>query len=456
MADERTVYAEVLGTPLSGWATGKITPPPTYRPPDVPAQAPGGFLEPYTADSARPMPSVTLPSRGPFTFPAPYNSQAIRITNGSDMGNQDGLFYCGYSYWMNMNAHGNDNSILICLCIDKARGGGGPSLWRLDKQTLAVTFLGPLFASSHPLSNSTAEGWYWSRNDPALLYANDITHLYRFNVQTGALQTVIDVNQGDSPIKGKVLGQWHTANDDTTHSATLKNASTYQAEGVIVYREAVANHWTVIRPNAGTIDECQLDQSGGWLLTKVQLDNKNGEDNLIHNLSRMDSWQLLDEQGAAGHSDNGFGYMVAADNWANQSGAIRLWMLEHASQPQGLLVYQTPFWGAEMTHVSHCNAKGASHMGQYCVGSGASRTLGGRNNEIVAFPLDGTATALVIAPVMVNLDASGGAWTAPGDYGKLPKGNVDITGEYFLWTSNWGGSRLDAFIVRVPHQLLAK
>jgi hypothetical protein len=59
---------------------------------------------------------------------------------------------------------------------------------------------------------------------------------------------------------------------------------------------------------------------------------------------------------------------------------------------------------------------------------------------------------LVVAPNMTDLDASGGG----GDeYAKLPKGNRDVTGEYFIWTSNTGSNRLDAFIVQVPQSKLA-
>lgn len=46
---------------------------------------------------------------------------------------------------------------------------------------------------------------------------------------------------------------------------------------------------------------------------------------------------------------------------------------------------------------------------------------------------------------------------APGGgdaYGKMPKGNLDVTGRYFIWTANLGGARLDAFIVKVPSHLL--
>ena len=58
---------------------------------------------------------------------------------------------------------------------------------------------------------------------------------------------------------------------------------------------------------------------------------------------------------------------------------------------------------------------------------------------------------LVVAPVMTNLNAPGGG---SDDYVKRPKGNLDVTGQYFIWTSNAGGNRLDAFLVKVPGQRL--
>jgi hypothetical protein len=58
---------------------------------------------------------------------------------------------------------------------------------------------------------------------------------------------------------------------------------------------------------------------------------------------------------------------------------------------------------------------------------------------------------MVVAPVMTNLDAPGGG----DDYSKRPKGNLDVTGRYFIWTTNLGGNRLDAFVVKVPSQLLS-
>jgi hypothetical protein len=55
---------------------------------------------------------------------------------------------------------------------------------------------------------------------------------------------------------------------------------------------------------------------------------------------------------------------------------------------------------------------------------------------------------------MTDLDAVGGQDVDGDDYEQLPKGNLDVTGRYFIWTANLGGSRLDAFLVKVPAERL--
>ena len=81
-------------------------------------------------------------------------------------------------------------------------------------------------------------------------------------------------------------------------------------------------------------------------------------------------------------------------------------------------------------------------------------------NEIVCFPLDsarnadGSLDVLVVTQVMTDLDASGGRDNDGDDYEQLPKGNLDVTGRYFIWTTNLGGDRLDAFLVKIPAERL--
>jgi len=426
---------------------------------------PGGILETTTSTEERPRQHVYLPGRGPFVFPAPYNTIGIRITNPADMGGEDKLRDCGYSYWNNINAHSGQPTLLVMLSIRDL----GACLYRVDKSTNLVTFLGPIFPTNHPMSNWTGEGWYWSFIDPNILYVNDQLHLYRYHVDTGALEVVIDIVPVPAiPARtDEILWQFHSSADDQVHSCTVKagDSRNWDMLGTLVYREGVPgdeiwSYYPKIDPKPGTLDESQIDKSGNWLLIKENLDGRNGEDNrFIHVPSKSElrvlipERQLLDEHGAGGHSDSGYGYMVAADNWNAVPNAVRLWKLD-GSSPQGLVVYHGFNWDAQVNHVAHGNARPGDWHGQYAIGSGAARIHLPRNNEIIAFPLNGSLAVLVVAPCMVDLDAAGGGIGKDFDYNKLPKANVCPTGEFVLWTSNCGTDRLDAFLVRVPGQLL--
>jgi hypothetical protein len=148
----------------------------------------------------------------------------------------------------------------------------------------------------------------------------------------------------------------------------------------------------------------------------------------------------------------GHGYAVGSDDWSNVSNAFRMW--NFAGNPlAGTLVSFNNDWTAPgPNHVSHGNARPCVPADrQYACGSSASAATAVWGNEVVCFPLDGSLNVLVAAPVMTRMNAASG-----GDsYNKQPKGNLDVTGQYFIWTSNTGGSRVDAFIVKVPSHVLA-
>src|SRR5262249_1179591 len=95
--------------------------------------APGGFMESDTVTVSRTLLNPTtitgfLPQRGLFTFPAPYNTQGLRITNATDCGGQDCVDMT-YSYWRNMSNSAGSNTMYIFVGLDRARGGQGPTLF---------------------------------------------------------------------------------------------------------------------------------------------------------------------------------------------------------------------------------------------------------------------------------------------------------------------------------------
>jgi hypothetical protein len=413
--------------------------------------APGGFTELATSVAVRARVAPTLPQRGPFTFPAPYKTVGARLTNAGDCGGHDCVNYVGYSYWRNSNNHVGSDTMLIVITLDRARGGAGPTLFSYDKRTDQVTVVGPLFDQASPLSWATGEGWYWSATLPTKLYVNQGPRLSRYDVIGGQLETVFDVAAQFGP--DRYIWQIHSSSDDRVHSATLRSSVTYEMLGCVVYREDTRTLRSF--PKIGDFDECQVDKSGRWLLIKENVDGVYGEDNRIVDLEAGTETLFLDQEGAAGHSDIGHGYMVAQDNWNSLPGAVRVWSFGQplpGVPPQGALVYRTTDWSLDIGHISHANARpGVPLDQQFACGGQASRSSLPRANEIVCFRLDASLQVLVVAPMMTDLNAAGGG---DSDYAKLPKGNLDITGQYFIWTSNVGSNRLDAFVVKVPSHLL--
>ena len=416
----------------------------------------GGFLESASSTAYRePLSAGTLqeilPARGRFTFPSPYSTIATRLTNAADCGGSDCVNYVGYSYWSNINNHVGSDTMLVFLGLDRSRGGPGPSLFTYNKTTGETRNAGALFDASDPLSWATGEGWYFSATAASALYLNDGPLMLRYDVLTRSAETVFDVRS----LLGRTdvyLWQMHSSADDRVHSATVKHATTFEPLGCVTYRENTGS-WNFF-PSVRDFDECQIDKSGRWLLIKDNLDGRSGEDNRIIDLETGVEQVFYDEDGAAGHSDVGFGYMVAEDNFASHPGAARVWSFtsNFTAPGQGTLVYHLTSWESGLGHIAHGNAQSSLPLNQQTVcSSNATRLALPRVNEIVCYRLDGSLQVLIVAPNMTNLDASGGG---SDDYAKLPKGNRDVTGEYFIWTSNTGSNRLDAFIVHVPEAKL--
>jgi hypothetical protein len=282
---------------------------------------------------------------------------------------------------------------------------------------------------------------YFSARNPHVLYCSVGSTMMRYNVADRSLTPVFDASQHLN--RRVLLWQMHTAYDDRTHSATVRDAGSGADLGACVFREATGRFILIER--RGDYDESQIDKSGDWLVIKENVDGRNGEDNRIVNVDTLTERVFLDEAGAAGHSDNGFGYMVSEDNWHAKPAAVRVWNLSDLeAPPAGRLVYHSTEWGAGVGHVSHANASRDVPIGsQWVWVSNASQKAVPRANDIIAFPLDGSLRVVVVAPNLVRFT---------GDlYDDLPKGNCDLTGEYFVWLGSPEGRR-DLFMVQMPRR----
>ena len=112
----------------------------------------------------------------------------------------------------------------------------------------------------------------------------------------------------------------------------------------------------------------------------------------------------------------GHGYAVGADNYNANPNATTLVKFDDTTtvRPVGPLVHFNKRWDiAAATHIAHGNARPGTPESQYACGGN------------------------------------------PGsDYERVPKGKLDVTGRYFIWTTNIGGDRLDVFLVKIPADVL--
>lgn len=414
---------------------------------------PGGWVEKDASAvrgrySTSQLQSFIPPARGPFTFPAPYNTKGVRITDASDCGGADCVWYVGYSYWRNTNAHEGSNEMLIFLGLNNGKGGSGPTLFKYNKTTDAIAKAGPLFPAGSKFNSYSGNTWYFSASLPTKLYLPDGPRMLRYDVISKTFETVYDITAQFG--SNRNIYQMHSSNDDKVHSATLQVSDTGEYLGCLVYSQITGQFRQY--PKIGIFDECNLDKSGRWVISLEDIGIGSGDlANRIFDNQTGRETRINGPNGTLGHLDTGYGYVVGADNYNSLPQATIQWTFE-PSIIQGPVVHYNINWNVTaVNHVSHANAKPNVPLSQqHACGSDVSTNYAVQN-EITCFRIDGSHDALIVAPVMTDPNASGGG---SDFYSKQPKGNLDITGKYFIWTTNLGGNRMDAFLVKVPSQLL--
>ena len=294
---------------------------------------PGGIIESSKANVVRPgfdssQIASFISQRGLFTFPAPFNTQGIRITNQSDcpIGYKDCITPVEYSYYRNMNNHVNDDSIIIALKMLYGQWDERITLFSYNKNSDKVNKLGSLFNGYTSLGNPST--FYFSATQPYMLYVKFWSGLARINVKTLKIDTVFDIKK--KPIQGlttsdKYIWQPHTSDNDLMHSFTLRQDVNYNVIGSAVYDELKDTVYYFPQTPC-YLDECQIDKSGKWLVIKEDQCDPNPQfDGRIIDLQTMKQTKILNvDSNHIGHSDNGWGYAVGADNALNTPSVMLL------------------------------------------------------------------------------------------------------------------------------------
>lgn len=201
------------------------------------------------------------------------------------------------------------------------------------------TGFGPLLYMIQPSGNiepyawsvpaGTTEGWYWDRE--GWIYMPVEHNLLCYNPRTRNSRVVAGL-----PYLDHRLIQCHSSDDGQVHSASVQDTNTWNITS-----------WAVLRQDSitpigfrGRPDECQVDASGQWLLTK----ELNGDSELFNSIYRIAdrAHSELGLKDAIGHSDMGAGFIVGEDS--NRGAAVQVDLATH----ERTIIFET--WN--MGHVS--------------------------------------------------------------------------------------------------------
>ncbi len=402
-------------------------------------------------------------TRSKFTFPAPYNTTGIRVTLPSDCPNSSNcIMYVGYSYWAAMSNSAGLPSMWILATPLKSKGGAGPTLYKLDKNTDTVTKVGPIFTDAN--TAQTGETMYFSHSMPnALYYVGDaLKTLNRIDVVTHQETQIFKI---DSYGSGHHIVQCSTDNADVVSACSLETSS-YAATGCIVYNSNTSKFQYFAAQVSGGFDECHVAPDGKYVLidektpsTCTQCD----EDTVIANLATGTQTVIDNKIGGGGHYAMGYGYYTQNMNWNLNYDAVKLWNTADLAAG-GNDIWDQPFraqcvngqCASTPNHPSWLNAVPASVQPiarQYICDSTANTENVPFANQVFCYYLDSSVApadqkSLVLAPTMIDPTKTG---CPGGAYGQNPKGNIDPTGHYFIWSANLGSNNnCQVFIVKIP------
>jgi hypothetical protein len=331
-----------------------------------------------------------------------------------------------YSYWPSFNL---DSTRALVMC------DGDGLVVDLDPMTFVATDRRPLFASAPPHGSvPTVEDAIWSGEDPDVIYAHAATVLWAYDVVADSWTEVHDFSEDFG--QGAIRQMSRSLDDDVF--AFTKQDPDYAVTGYAAWSRSAQT--LLLEEDTTMLDEVQIDKAGGFVVVKTGVQGAGEIEVRIANLAAGTFEDLTDDgpDFSPGHSDNGLGVVVGADNWNNH-----ITWRELATPHRHTTLLQLPDWSQDF-HVSML-AEDDEWVTLSMYRSNDGESTGLWRNEIIQLATDGSQTVRRIAHHHSD-------YLATTEYWDSPRANISRDGCFVAFTSNWGASgRRDVYIASLAH-----
>jgi hypothetical protein len=370
-------------------------------------------------------PAVAAPvlPKAPETFVDPtFGTTIMRVTDEND-GKENAN---AYSYWPSFNKDSTRFHI---------NSNGRAITYRFDPAGFKILSKEPLFVRN-PLGETPRwEDCIWSGAEPNALYAHTRAELLHYDV--AAKRYAVIKNFTNILPQGGLIQQMSKSADDNVFAFSI-DVTPGDHIGYLVWQKD-ADSILAKQIVSKYIDEVQVDKSGKFLVIKTGQQGKGQVEVQIADLAGGKVENLIDNppDSAPGHSDNGDGIVIGADNWENRITFRRL-TLPH--QVRSVLELKND-WSQDY-HISLLADDEEWVLVSFY--KGAEQKLASSGvflNEIVQVATDGSGRVRRLAQHR----------SVVKEYWDSPRANISRDGRFVIFTSNWqAGGQRDVFILKVP------
>jgi hypothetical protein len=365
------------------------------------------------------VPQTPLLPRAGQTFVDPsFGATLLRATD-SDYG-----WNCihAYSIWPSFNS---GSTRFLVNCDDTQL------LFDFDPDAFRIT--GVRLLMLHPAPSGRWLNWedmIWSGTDPDILYGRESSRIWSFNVSTGEYKLVKDFAQElyTAPFISRV-----TATPDGNTFAFTRSTANGTFSGFGVWRKDLDR--VIATETFPDYYKVQIDKTGRYLLIGLQRAGAGAIQAQVLDLQSRVLTNLTDDgpDFAPGHGDLGRGICVAYENWFNRV------LYRELARPKEwrVLLDQRDDWSQESHYSMLADEENWLLVSNVSYGA---RFPGLFRDEIFQLKLDGSGEVRRLAH---HHSKYAGYWDSP-------RANISRDGRFVLFTSNWGSTRRDVFILRVP------